>query len=117
MKAPKYLIKVSVCLVLICNIKLHAQTSISPSITFQPQSMVTKSKLSDACHKTYSGSSIQIDDCMTCAKNVADINSKKFINCMNSFETINEQRYGQAGADDFISNTPNCIKGVKSFGC
>jgi hypothetical protein len=94
-----------------------AQEISSPATPVKQQMTVTTSKLNDACSKTYSGSSNQVADCMTCAKNAADINSLRFINCMSSFEIINERRHGQTGVDDLIGNTPNCIKGVKSFGC
>jgi hypothetical protein len=94
-----------------------AQQILSPTSPVQQQMTVTKGKLLDACSNTYSGSLNQVADCMTCAKNAVDINSRRFISCMGSIEIINERRNSQTGLDDLIGNTPNCIKGVKSFGC
>lgn len=107
MKTAKYLTKVLVTLFSVSSFHISAQQLI-PTV---------KNKLSDACSKAYSGSSNQVESCMTCAKNTNDINSRRFISCMGSFETINELRNGQTVLDDLIGNTPNCIKGVKSYGC
>jgi hypothetical protein len=117
MKTTKYCNKVLAVLFLVFSFNIFAQTAASPATSVQQQIPTTKNKLSDACSKAYSGSSNQVEDCITCARNAADINSRRFITCMGSFETINERRNGQTGLDDLIGNTPNCIKGVKSFGC
>jgi hypothetical protein len=110
-------IKLLTGILIFVNTQISAQSTLSNEIKPQTQLPIVKNKLSDACSKAYSGSSNQAEDCMTCAKNTADINSRRFISCMGSFETINERRNGQTGLDDLIGNTPNCIKGVKSFGC
>lgn len=117
MKTAKYLTKVLTILFSICSFQLSAQTTSIPSTSAQQLMPIAKNKLSDACSKAYSGSSNQVEDCLTCARNASDINSRRFVSCMGSFETINERRNGQTGLDDLIGNTPNCIKGVKSFGC
>lgn len=117
MKTAKYFTKVLAVLFSTYSFHLSAQTTPNPSSSALQPIPMAKNKLSDACSKAYSGSFSQIEDCQTCAKNAADINSRRFINCMSSFETINERRYGQTGMDDLIGNTPNCIKGIKSFGC
>ncbi len=99
------------------NTESFAQEAISPNSQAQQKMTMSKGKLIEACSKTYSGSSNQVEDCITCAKNASDINSRRFINCMNSFETINERKTGQTGLDEILNNTPNCIKGIKAFGC
>jgi hypothetical protein len=117
MKTAKYLNKVPVVLFLVFSFNIFSQTIATSSTSAQQQLPTAKNKLSDACSKAYSGSSNQVEDCLTCAKNPADINSRRFISCMGSFEIINERRNGQTGLDELIGNTPNCIKGIKSFGC
>lgn len=116
MNGSKDIIKIMLIMSIIISHDLVAQ---SPSTFALPSNSKsnTKNKLLDACSKTYSGSPNQIEDCVTCAKSSADINSRRFINCMNSYETINERKNNQTGLDEILNNTPNCIKGVKSFGC
>lgn len=117
MKELKYIITPFACIAIIISFQTFAQQASTPLQGTNNHQSNNKNKLVDACAKTYSGSSNQAEDCLICAKNPSDINSRRFINCMNSYETINERKNGQTGLDDLIGNTPNCIKGVKSFGC
>jgi hypothetical protein len=81
-----------------------------------PQIANTKKKLNDACFQAFSGSSYQIDSCISCARSSSDINSYSFNKCMANYDEIFNLQNGQDSLDNFMKS-PGCIKGVKSSGC
>lgn len=75
-----------------------------------------KAQLSEACHREFSGSTVQIDSCNLCAKRASDINSNSFNKCMSNYDDLYRLENGQDSLDGLMIK-PGCLKGVKTFGC